>query len=166
MRKKHRYFLVLRWFFQYIKNMGSMMGEVTETITLINSRDIGVSLSGYIQETEVRQMTVNAVVDTGAMGLVIGEETCKRLGLAIVEERAATLAGGLRQSCKVTEPVTIRWKERFTTSHAIVLSNRQPGGTEEILLGVIPLEDMDLIVNPVERCLAGAHGDDWVRYVR
>jgi hypothetical protein len=47
-----------------------------------------------------------------------------------------------------------------------VLENQQGSGTEEILLGVIPLEDMDLIVNPVDGCLAGAHGDDWVRYVR
>jgi predicted aspartyl protease len=143
-----------------------MMGEVTEKITLINSRDIGVSLGGYIPEAEIRQLTADAVVDTGAMSLVIGEETCKQLGLVIVEEKAATLAGGLRQSCKVTEPVTIRWKERYTTSHAIVLANQNPGGKEEILLGVIPLEDMDLIVNPVECCLEGAHGDDWVRYVR
>ena len=142
------------------------MGEVTEKITLINSGDISALHSGYIKETEIRQLTEDAVVDTGAMGLVIGEETCKQLGLAIVEERAASLAGGLRQSCKVTEPVTIRWKERFTTSHAIVLANQKDGGKEEILLGVIPLEDMDLIVNPVDRCLAGAHGDDWVRYVR
>lgn len=142
------------------------MGEVTEKITLMNSGDISALGRGSIPDTAVRQLTVNAIVDTGAMSLVIGEETCKQLGLVIVEERAATLAGGLRQSCKVTEPVTIRWKERFTTSHAIVLSNQKPGGKEEILLGVIPLEDMDLIVNPVERCLTGAHGDDWVRYVR
>jgi hypothetical protein len=33
------------------------------------------------------------VIDTGAIGLVIGEETCKQLGLAIIEEKAATLAG-------------------------------------------------------------------------
>jgi clan AA aspartic protease len=142
------------------------MGEVTETITLINSGDISARHSGFIPEAEIRQLTVNAIVDTGAMSLVIGEETCKQLGLAIVEEKAATLAGGIRQSCKVTEPVTVRWKERYTTSHAIVFPGQKSGGTEEILLGVIPLEDMDLIVNPVDGCLAGAHGDDWVRYVR
>jgi hypothetical protein len=32
--------------------------------------------------------------------------------------------------------------------------------------GVIPLEQMDLIVDLVEQKLAGKHGDDWVRYVR
>jgi predicted aspartyl protease len=143
-----------------------MMGEVTETITLANSSDISGMRRGYIPETEVRQITVGAVVDTGAMGLVIGEETRKRLGLLIEEDRSVILAGGLRQSCKVTEPVEIRWKNRHTVCKAVVLSNQQSGGAEEILLGVIPLEDMDLMVNPVDCCLAGAHGDDWVHYVR
>jgi hypothetical protein len=40
-----------------------------------------------------------------------------------------------------------------------------PAGNET-LLGVIPLEDMDLLVNPVKRCIEGAHGEDWVQYVR
>jgi hypothetical protein len=37
---------------------------------------------------------------------------------------------------------------------------------KETLLGVIPLEQMDLKVNPGEQKLEGAHGDEWVRYVR
>ncbi|MDR0636476.1 MAG: hypothetical protein LBF87_05290 [Treponema sp.] len=32
--------------------------------------------------------------------------------------------------------------------------------------GVIPLEQMDLIVDPVEQKLAGKHSDEWVRYVQ
>ncbi|MDR2484168.1 MAG: aspartyl protease family protein [Treponema sp.] len=137
------------------------MGEAAEKITLVNSGDISALGCGYIQETEVRQLTVDAIADTCAMSLVMGKETCKRLGLVIEEDREATLAGGVRQACKVTEPVTIRWNERYTATHALVLP-----GKEEILLGVIPLEGMDLMVNPVEGCLADAHGDAWVRYVR
>jgi predicted aspartyl protease len=159
-------FLFSASLFSILKTERAVMGEVTEKITLINSGDISALGRGYIPETEVRQLTADAVVDTGAMSLVIGEETCKQLGLVIEEERAATLAGGFRQPCKVTEPVAIRWKDRHTVCKALVFADQKPGGKEEILLGVIPLEDMDLIVNPVERCLAGAHGDDWVRYVR
>ena len=142
------------------------MGEVTETITLMNGGDIISAERGYMPEMEVRQMTVEALVDTGAMRLVIGEETCKRLGLGIMKESMATLAGGARQACKITEPVMIRWKDRFSSVHALVLPNRESGGTEEILLGVIPLEDMDLRVNPIAGCLEGAHGEEWVHYVR
>ncbi|MDR3335083.1 MAG: retroviral-like aspartic protease family protein [Treponema sp.] len=137
------------------------MGEVKEKITLVNTMDAGYAYGGYIKETEIRQLIVDAVVDTGAMSLVIDEKTCARLGLAIESDSEAVLAGGDRKPGKITKPVTIRWNDRFTTNHALVLP-----GTEEILLGVIPLEDMDLKVNPVDRCLEGVHGDRWVRYVR
>jgi predicted aspartyl protease len=137
------------------------MGEVKEKITLRNVADLVRAGDKHITEQEIRQITIKAVVDTGTMSLVMGEETCKRLGLIIEKESAVFLAGGVKQSCKVTGPVEIRWKDRDTACKAIVLS-----GKEEILLGCIPLEDMDLIVNPVERCLAGAHGDEWIRYVR
>jgi predicted aspartyl protease len=138
-----------------------VMGEVREQITLVNAGDLAEEGRMRRKETEVRRITVDAVVDTGTWKLVMGEKTCERLGLAIVKESMATLAGGTRQPCKITEPVTIRWKDRFTSSHAMVLP-----GKEEILLGVIPLEDMDLRVNPVSACLEGVHGEEWVNYVR
>lgn len=137
------------------------MGEVRENITLVNVGDIINVGRGYIKQEEIRHVTVEALVDTGAMNLVIGEETRKRLGLAIAQENTARLAGGVTQTCNVTEPVTIRWKDRFSSCHALVLP-----GSEEILLGCIPLEDMDLKVNPGRGCLEGAHGDMWVRYIR
>jgi hypothetical protein len=57
--------------------------------------------------------------------------------------------------CKVTEPVEIHWKERETAS-----------GTGDVLLGAIPLEDMDLMMNPAKRELIGAHGDKVVYLVK
>jgi hypothetical protein len=42
-----------------------------------------------------------------------------------------------------------------TAVPAIVLQ-----GAGEVLLGAIPLEDMDLIVDPARRELTGAHGDE------
>ena len=31
---------------------------------------------------------------------------------------------------------------------------------------VLPLEEMDLIADPVHRRLTGAHSEEWVRYIR
>jgi clan AA aspartic protease len=137
------------------------MGEVTEKITLVNAIDEGMVLNGIIKEAEVRQVTVNAVVDTGAGPLVINEALRQQLGLRVLRSSTVTVAGNEKSTCSVVEPVTIRWKDRETTCRALLLPNEK-----ETLLGVIPLEDMDLLVNPVERCLVGAHGDEWVRYVR
>jgi predicted aspartyl protease len=104
---------------------------------------------------------VDAVVDTGAGPLVISEAMRQKLGLAIEKEDTVLLAGDVPQKCAVAEVVKIIWKDRYTHSDPTVL----PTGSET-LLGVIPLEDMDLLVNPVERRLEGAHGDRWLRQIR
>jgi predicted aspartyl protease len=137
------------------------MGEVKETITLVNAGDAANARSGFIKETEVRQVTVEAVVDTGAGPLVITEALRQRLGLEIEKNDLVHLAGDVPQKCARAESVDIRWKDRHTSSRPIVLPNGH-----ETLLGVIPLEDMDLRVNPVERCLEGAHGDEPMFFIR
>ena len=129
------------------------MGNVFAEITLKNGSDHVLAQKGHIAEQDIRSNTVNAVVDTGTVTLVINEDICQKLGLTIVGIRTATLAGGNKIDCKITEPVRIYWKNRDAFCQAVVL----PEG--EILLGVIPLEFMDLIVDPVAEQLVGAHGD-------
>jgi predicted aspartyl protease len=136
------------------------MGEVVVKITLVNARDAGNARSGYIKDSEVRKLIVDAVVDTGTGPLVITEAMRQQLGLEIEKEHSVNLAGGVKQKCAKAELVDIRWNDRYTSSRPIVLS----GG--ETLMGVILLEDMDLLVNPVDRCLAGVHGDEWIHQVR
>ena len=129
------------------------MGNVFAELTLKNGSDIVLAQKGHIDERNVRSVTVRALVDTGAVSLVINEDICQQLGLSIEGERSASLAGGGKINCKITEPLRIYWKDRNATCQAVVL----PEG--EILLGVIPLEFMDLIVDPVAEQLVGAHGD-------
>ncbi|MDR3160176.1 MAG: clan AA aspartic protease [Spirochaetaceae bacterium] len=108
-----------------------------------------------IPDREVREITVRALVDTGAGTLVINEAVRQQLGLEIKGLRRGTLADGARQVYQVTEPVELRWKDRESTCRALVLPD-----AEEILLGLIPLEDMDLVVDPIARELKGAHGNE------
>ena len=130
------------------------MGTVYAEITLRNAFDAKKASEGLIEEQNVRSVTVNAVVDTGAMSLVITEELRQKLGLTITGEKFARIANGERAPCGVTEAVGIHWKNRNTTLPAVVIP-----GAETVLLGAIPLEDMDLMVKPVTGELVGAHGD-------
>jgi clan AA aspartic protease len=130
------------------------MGTVQAEITLKNIRDKMKAEEGYINEHEIRQATVQAVVDTGAASLVINEEICQKLGLGIKEERSARVADGRRVFCKITEPVEIHWKDRDTSCNVMVIP-----GAETVLLGVIPLEWMDLMIHPAKQELVGVHGD-------
>jgi clan AA aspartic protease len=135
------------------------MGEVRTEITLVNLRDAGNAQSGFIPESKVRHLTVNAVVDTGAwtgtLGpLVINEETREKLGLLAEETSETTVAGGGKVPSRITEYVEVRWKDRKTSCEAVVLP-----GEEDVLMGAYPLEGMDLMVHPKKQEVVGAHGD-------
>jgi hypothetical protein len=55
-------------------NGGKPMGTVFAEITLKNGSDLVRLQDGTITDKDVRSLTVNAVVDTGAVSLVINEE--------------------------------------------------------------------------------------------
>ena len=131
------------------------MGLLYEEITLKNSTDVGNVRRGIMREEDVRQTTVKALVDTGCFTLVISEAIRQELGLELLEgERTVTLANETTEKCNFTEPVSIHWKDRHSVAQALVLP-----GADDVFLGAIPLEDMDLIVDPARQVLAGAHGD-------
>jgi clan AA aspartic protease len=129
------------------------MGNVYTEITLKNGGDVTNVSRGITTDKDVRSLTVTALVDTGAVSLVINDDVCKKLGLEIEGMRTAKLADGGKINCKITEPVRIYWQDRDATCQAVVLPE------SDVLLGVIPLEFMDLVVDPVAEKLVGAHGD-------
>jgi clan AA aspartic protease len=133
------------------------MSIVYTDITLKNAADAAVAGRGLIKEKDVRSLAVNALADTGAGTLVINESVREALGLKIKSSRSATLANGSKQIYAVTEPVEIHWEDRETSCPAIVVPD-----ADEVLLGAIPMEDMDLIVHPLMRKVAGAHGSEVV----
>ena len=129
------------------------MSVVNTEITLINEGDTIKAEDGIIKQHEIRQMTVPAIVDTGAWTLVINEETRQKLGLRYKGYGEASFADGEKGTYKMAGPLEIRWKNRSFTCNALVLPD-----SPDILLGAIPLEGMDLTVNP-QRELVGVHGD-------
>jgi len=130
------------------------MGIVYAEITLRNSVDIGMVKRGVMKESEIREKTVTAMVDTGAATLVINEDIRQLLGLEVEKTYKATLADGSKQVYSMTEPVQIQWKDREHVCQAILIPS-----ADDILLGAIPLEGMDLVINPLKQELTGAHGD-------
>jgi clan AA aspartic protease len=130
------------------------MSIVRTEITLVNPVDVGNARRGAIKPSEVRQITVNAVVDTSAWTLVINEAIRAQLGLEIQETGESEVAGGKKEKCGITDAVSIRWQDRHTACEAVVLPDEK-----EVLLGALPLEGMDLIIHPRQEEIVGAHGD-------
>jgi predicted aspartyl protease len=136
------------------------MGTTFAEITLRNEADVSAYRQGRITEEQIRQVTLTAKVDTGAMNLYIDEETSRRLGLDIEKISNSRVANGAQVPCKVTAPVEVFWKNRDTICKARVMP-----GLAHTLLGVIPLEAMDLMVDTVNRQLVGVHGSEYLEEV-
>ena len=96
-----------------------------------------------IGEEEIKQMTVNALVDTGAYTLCINENIQEQLQLPLLEKRMCNMADGRIKEYDVVGPIELKFKNRRTMVNAMVLL-----GDNEVLLGAIPLEDMDVLIHP------------------
>ena len=136
------------------------MGLVQTEITLRNVKDKMKAEEGLIKESGIRQITTDALVDTGAWTLVINEATRVELGLDIIGNEPGTLADGTKKGFDLAGPVEVRWNNRRTTCEALVLPD-----ADDILLGAIPLEAMDLTINP-RRELVGVHGDQILHKIK
>ena len=130
------------------------MGMVYTKITLKNAADDTAARRGFIKAEEIRSVTVTAIADTGSMHMVITEELCEKLGLSTKGEKTVLIANGQRVRCIETEAVEIQWKDRTMAVSAMVIP-----GAKSVLFGAIPMEGMDLMVNPVTQEVVGAHGD-------
>jgi clan AA aspartic protease len=119
------------------------MGLVYADLELINTTDLILEERGYIQPTQVRRVRVDALVDSGAFMLAINENIREQMGLTKTDEREAVLADGTIKRMEVVGPIDVRFANRKTVVYAMVLP-----GECEVLLGAIPMEDMDVIIDP------------------
>ena len=118
------------------------MGLIHAEIELINGEDLGLARRHYIGEEEVRRFNVTALVDTGAIMLCINENIQEYMQFPFFEKRRTQTADGRIIDCDVVGQVEVRFRNRGTTCRAMVLPS-----DSEVLLGAIPLEDMDVIID-------------------
>lgn len=128
------------------------MGLTYANIELINADDMAFVRRGIIGEDEIRQITVKAMVDTGSIMLCINESLQQYLNLPFRSKRRSQLANGLILDLDVVGPVIVRYLDRECSTNAILLPDDQ-----EPLLGAIPMEEMDLYVNPSRNELLPVH---------
>jgi len=106
------------------------MGLVYSTIKLANAL-----------KNANAEMEVTCLVDTGSTYLCIPSHVAVQLGLKELDTREVTLADGVSKSVPYVGPVKVSFEKRFCFVGALVIGN-------EVLLGAVPMEDMDLVVHP------------------
>lgn len=112
------------------------MGQIYAKIRLSNPR-----------RADLAPMEINALVDTGAITLCIPEHVAIQLDYDVLEKREVTTAEGKKTVCPYVGPAQITFQNRNCFTGALVLG-------DSILLGAIPIEDMDLIIHPLSQTLS------------
>ena len=122
------------------------MGRVVTRIKLVNSGDLRLARDGLLAQEMVRELELEALVDTGATDLVLPANVVSALGLPEIDQREIRLAdGSVRLVSKVSE-LRVEILGRRMGSDAYVM----PAGSTP-LIGQIQLEDLDLVVDPRSR---------------
>jgi len=122
------------------------MGEVK--VELENAGDREVSRRGYLQEGQIRSVTVPLLVDSGAVMLVLPQDLVETLGLSEVGKVIVTYTDERKEGRPVAGIVTVKVGNRLTSVNCVVGSpNSEP------LLGQIVLAAMDLLVNCAQQKL-------------
>ncbi len=87
---------------------------------------------------------VDALADTGAMHMCIPRQIALQLRLEEYDKKEATLADDSKGLFSYVGPIETRFKNRVGLGGALVMG-------DQVLLGAIPMEDMDLVVSPKDR---------------
>jgi clan AA aspartic protease len=113
----------------------SIMGLVNGKLLLKNPR-----------RPELQPVEVSALADSGAVHLCIPQHVQMQLGLEEVARKEVTLADGTKKLVPYVGPLELQFKNRVGFAGALVMG-------DEVLLGAIPMEDMDLVIIPKTRTL-------------
>ena len=124
------------------------MGLVHADIIITNSDDLALVKRKYLKKEQVRTINIRALVDSGAYMMAINQTVKEQLGLEVVEHQKAQLADGQVIDLEIVGPIEIRFANRRTVCEAMVLP-----GDNEVLLGAIPMEAMDVLIHPKEQRL-------------
>lgn len=106
------------------------MGLTYTTVVLSNPR-----------KPDLKPIETRCLADTGALMMSITETIMVQLQLVELEKRSVTIADGSIRQVPFVGPIRIDFENRFCFTGAFVLGN-------EPLLGAVPMEEMDLIVQP------------------
>lgn len=93
---------------------------------------------------DCESIDVPALADTGSVFLVIPEHVRLQLQLESDSQKEVTLADGSKKMLPYVGPIQTKFKNRSAYVGAVVMG-------DEVLLGAIPMEDMDLVVKPQQR---------------
>ena len=135
------------------------MGRVLTEATIENLKDLWNVEQGLLPPEKVRRITVtDALVDTGATLLSLPTRLIRQLGLSPHRKRRVISSTGVTEAT-VYDVVRLTIQDRDCPVEVMEVPDDVP-----VLIGQIPLENLDLVVDLRGRRLTGnpAHGGEQV----
>lgn len=135
------------------------VGRVTTRVRVENLKDLWDAQRGQIPAEKVRRIEImEALVDTGSTLFSLPTRYVQQLGLSKSRDRTVTTTGGIRTAA-IYDAVRLTIMDRDCTVEVMEVPDNVPA-----LVGQIPLEVLDLVVNPLAGTLTGnpAHGGEHV----
>lgn len=135
------------------------MGRVLTEVKLENLKDLWEVEKGMRTDADVRRTVVlDALVDTGASTLSLPSSMIKQLGLQFTSKRRIRCATGLAE-VNLFEAVKFTIQGRDGILGVMEVPDEVP-----VLVGQLPLEMLDFVVDPSSRRLIGnpAHNGEWI----
>lgn len=131
------------------------MGRVTVAATIENINDSMDAKQGRIKSDEIRKVDVeDALVDTGAKLLGLPKRLIDQLGLEKFETRLARTSVGLVPT-DIYRAVWLVIQGRKCTVDVAEVDDQCP-----VIIGYVPLELLDFVVDPVGQRLIGNPQND------
>lgn len=95
------------------------------------------------------RLDVRALVDPSSVFLTVPAHHAFQLGFELTQSgvREVVLADGSHQTVPMIGPLRVRFADRYCDLSALVLG-------DEPLFGAVPMEMMDLVLNPAKQTLA------------
>lgn len=137
----------------------ALMGRVLTEATIENLEDLWAVKRGLLAPEQVRRITVaDALVDTGATLLSLPTRLIQQLGLGRTSSKRVSSSIGLAEA-GVYDAVRLTIQGRSCTMDVLEVPDTVP-----VLIGQLPLESLDLVVDLRSRTLTGnpAHGGEHV----
>ncbi len=119
------------------------VGRVTSEVVLANNEDMAMASRGALAPEKVRRVRATGIVDTGANHVVLPKTIADQLGLPIHGLATVRYADTRTSTRTVVKQLSLEVAGREGTFRAIVEPDR-----DSVLIGVLVLEDLDLIVDP------------------
>ena len=121
-----------------------LMGRITTPITLANNDDLALFRRGLLPDDQVRRVTLDGVVDTGATRLVIPQSAADQLGVPSAGHVTVRHADDRKTTKALVNQVHATLLGRDSVFKALVEPDRATA-----LIGAIVMEDLDFLVDPV-----------------